>query len=63
MSRKTASSRLPPDADDASAGVYHGDGVASDDDAKVGDIAGIVGRGHGNLPEMHVDAIGHALDG
>ena len=49
-----------PDAD-AATGVDHGDGVASDDDAKIGDVALVLGRGHGDLPEMHVITLGHAL--
>ena len=50
----------PADAD-AAAGIDHGNGVPPDDDAEIGDVAGVVGRGQRDLAEMHVIAVRHLL--
>ena len=48
---------------DAAAGVHDGDGVLSYDDAEIGDVAGIFGRGQGDLAEMGVVARCNFLHG
>ena len=46
---------------DAAAGVDHGDGILSDDDAEIGDVACIVRRRQRDLSEMRVVAVRDVL--